>query len=221
MSADVIALLGFGGTLLLVVVGLLNFTVFLKQLRLAREQIQNAVRQLEVAQKQPELQLLQRAITETSDHVRVLIEKPHLRPYFYSGKKWRENDPTSLDEVKAMAELFLQNFASSIMHAASFPQYPVSGIDRIIKFHFRQSPSLQDFLLKHFDRFPLTGLTLLCFKNDTRAEVETDLKRLIADSAQDEEEAARRRELLQLFQNMPTAGAFEFTKQTMEKWRRE
>ena len=42
---------GFMGTLLLVLVGLLNFSVFRKQLRFAREQIDTAVRQLEIAQK--------------------------------------------------------------------------------------------------------------------------------------------------------------------------
>jgi len=41
-----IGILGFGGTLLLVVVGLLNFSVFRKQLRIAHEQIDTAVRQL-------------------------------------------------------------------------------------------------------------------------------------------------------------------------------
>jgi hypothetical protein len=41
-----IGVLGFVGTLLLVLVGLLNFFVFRKQLRIAREQIDIAVRQL-------------------------------------------------------------------------------------------------------------------------------------------------------------------------------
>ena len=50
-----IGVLGFMGTLLLVIVGLLNFSVFRKQLRIAKEQIDTAVRQLEIAQKQPEI----------------------------------------------------------------------------------------------------------------------------------------------------------------------
>ena len=58
-----IGVLGFAGTLLLVLVGLLNFSVFRKQLRFAREQIDTAVRQLEIAQKQPDLYLIQRAVT--------------------------------------------------------------------------------------------------------------------------------------------------------------
>jgi ABC-type protease/lipase transport system fused ATPase/permease subunit len=45
----VIGVLGFMGTLLLVLVGLLNFSVFRKQLRIAKEQIDTAVRQLEAA----------------------------------------------------------------------------------------------------------------------------------------------------------------------------
>jgi hypothetical protein len=35
----------------------------------------------------------------------------------------------SLNEVKAMAELVLINFASSIIHSAVFPQYPVHGVE--------------------------------------------------------------------------------------------
>jgi len=33
----------------------------------------------------------------------------------------------SLNEVKAMAELVLNNFASAIIHSAVFPQYPVAS----------------------------------------------------------------------------------------------
>jgi len=220
VSVDILVpLLGVGGTLLLVVIGLLNFTVFLRQLRLAKEQIQTALKQLELAQEQPEIQLIQRAIAETSDPIRVLVEKPHLRPYFYENKSWQEGDKTSHDEVKTMAELFLHNFASAIMRAASFPQYPVGGIDRIIMFHLQNSPALRAFLFGRFDRFPLTGLTLLCFKNNTRAEVEEDLQQLIAASAKDEEERERRKELLHIFQNTKGATAFEFTKHSMEKRR--
>jgi type II secretory pathway pseudopilin PulG len=60
-----IPLLTFGGTLLLVVTGLLNFSVFLRQLRAAREQLETARRQLESAREQPQIQLVQRAIAET------------------------------------------------------------------------------------------------------------------------------------------------------------
>jgi hypothetical protein len=69
-----IGVLGFMGTLLLVLVGLLNFSVFRKQLRIARDQIDTAVRQLEIAQKQPDLYLIQRAVTETSNHLRLFVE---------------------------------------------------------------------------------------------------------------------------------------------------
>jgi len=64
-------------------------------------------------------------MSETSDHLKILIERPYLRPYFYDNKSWVEGDVASLDEVKAMAELMLNNFASAIIHSAVFPQYPV------------------------------------------------------------------------------------------------
>ncbi|MCM3900734.1 MAG: hypothetical protein ND866_03430 [Pyrinomonadaceae bacterium] len=48
MSTELlIPFLTFGGTLLLVVTGLLNFSVFVRQLRAAREQLETARRQLE------------------------------------------------------------------------------------------------------------------------------------------------------------------------------
>ena len=83
MSSEVlISLLTFGGTLLLVVTGLLNFSVFVRQLRVAREQLETARRQLKSARQQPEIQLVQRAMDETSGHLRILLERPYLRPYF-------------------------------------------------------------------------------------------------------------------------------------------
>jgi len=214
-----LGVLGFVGTLLLVLVGLLNFSIFREQLRLAKEQIETAVRQLEIAQKQPDLHLIQRAITESSDHVRLFVERPHLRPYFYDDAEWRPGDGTSLDEVKAVAELVLNNFASALMHSAAFPQYPVRGIDRTIMFHLRHSAALREFLLENFERFPFTGLTLLCLKSETSEEVAADLRRLIETPGLDQPELERRRDLLRLFQSSGAKEAIEFTTYTMEKRR--
>src|ERR1051325_3572703 len=169
-----IGMLGFGGTLLLVLVGLLNFSIFRKQLRLAKDQIDTAVRQLEIAQKQPDLYLIQRSVTETTDHLRLFVEHPNLRPYFYSEAEWKPGDEVPLDEVLAMGELMLNNFASALMHSAAFPEYPVRGIDRSIMFHLRNSPTLREMLIEAFAHFPFTGLSLLCLKNDSRQETERE-----------------------------------------------
>lgn len=214
-----IGVLGFFGTLLLVLVGLMNFTVFRKQLRIAKEQIEHGVRQLEIAQKQPDLHLIQRAITETSEHVRLMVERPYLRPYFYADAEWREGDAATLDEVRAMAELILNNFASALMHAAAFPQYPVRGIDRIIMFHMRHGPALREFLLQNFDRFPFTGLTLLTLQHERPDQVEADLRQLVEAPGVDAPELARRRELLELYLRSPGREPIEFTAYSMEKRR--
>ena len=214
-----ISVLGFGATLLLVLVGLLNFSVFRKQLRIAKDQIDTAVRQLEIAQKQPDLQLIQRAVTETQNHLRLFIERPKLRPYFYSEAEWHPGEDISLDEIKAMAELILNNFASALMHSAAFPEYPVRGVDRIIMFHLRRSPALREFLLENFERFPFTGLTLLCLKNETRDQVEADLRQLVNAADVDEREITRRKELLELFQNSETREPIEFTSYSMKRRR--
>jgi hypothetical protein len=210
---------GLAATLLLVVVGLLNFSVFRRQLHLARHQIDTAVQQLEIAQKQPDLFLIQRAIAETSDHVRLLVERPYLRPYFYDGVAWHPDHKASEDELKAMAELMLNNFASALMHAAAFPEYPVRGIDRTIMSHLRSSPVLRETLMETFDRFPFTGLSLLWLMYDTPAQVEAQLQRLVDVPGLDEPEAERRRELLKLFRTCDNRGALEFAALTMQQRR--
>ena len=214
-----IGVLGFVGTLLLVTVGLLNFSVFRKQLRIAKDQIDTAVRQLEIAQKQPDLYLIQRAVTETSNHLRLFVERPQLRPYFYSEAEWHSGAEVSLDEIRAMAELILNNFASALMHSAAFPEYPVRGVDRIIMFHLRRSPALREFLLDNFERFPFTGLTLLCLKNETREQVEADLLQLAEASNIDGAEIERRKKLLDLYQNSGMREPIEFTSYSMKKRR--
>jgi hypothetical protein len=214
-----IGVMGFAGTLLLVLVGLLNFSVFRKQLRIAKEQIDTAVRQLEIAQKQPDLYLIQRAVTETSNHLLLFVERPKLRPFFYSEAEWKPGDEVSLDEIRAMAELILNNFASALMHAAAFPEYPVRGVDRIIMYHLRRSPALREFLLENFEWFPFTGLTLLILKNGTRDQVEADLQRLIEAPHVDASELERRKQLLQLFRSGEVREPIEFTSYSMKRRR--
>ena len=214
-----IGVLGFMGTLLLVVVGLLNFSVFRKQLRIAKDQIDTAVRQLEIAQKQPDLYLIPRAVTETSNHLRLFVERPKLRPYFYSEAEWHAGDEVSLDEIQAMAELILNNFASALMHSAAFPEYPVRGVDRVIMFHLRRSSALREFLLENFERFPFTGLTLLCLKNETRDQVEADLRQLVEAPNVDDTEIKRRKALLDLYLNGGPREPIEFTSYSMKRRR--
>lgn len=216
MSAEVlISVLTVGGTLLLVITGLLNFSVFVRQLRAAREQLETARRQLESAQQQPEIQLVQRAMDVASDHLRILVERAYLRPYFYENKAWAEGDRASLDEVKVMAELLLNNFASAMIHSAAFPQYPVRSVEQTIRFHLRNSPALREHLLEGFDRFQLAGLALLCLKNETKVETENDLRALIAGSGTDKEERARRERLLRYLQSTDKAEPLELAKYSL------
>jgi hypothetical protein len=210
-----ISLLSFGGTLLLVITGLLNFSVFIRQLRAAREQMETARRQLEYAQKQPQIQLLQRAMAETSDHLKLLLERPYLRPYFYENRQWREGDRADSEEVKVMAELLLNNFASAIIHSASFSQYPLRSVEQNIRFHLHNSPALRAYLMESFDRFQLAGLALLRLKNETAAETERDLRELIAAAGADANERARRERLLGYLQAAERADAIELAKHSI------
>lgn len=216
-SELLIPLLTFGGTLLLVVTGLLNFSVFLRQLRAAREQLDTARRQLESAHQQPHIQLVQRAMAETTDHLKILIERPYLRPYFYDNKAWAEGDQASLDEVKAFAEFLLNNFASAIIHSAVFPDYPIRGVEETIRFHLRHSPALRDFLMEGFDRFQLAGLALICLKNETKADAERDLRDLISATGVDAREKSRRERLLLDLNRADKAHPVELAKHSLER----
>lgn len=212
-----IPFLTFGGTLLLVVTGLLNFSVFVRQLRAAREQLDTARRQLESARQQPQIQLVQRAMMETSEHLKILIEKPYLRPYFYENKVWAEGDVANLDEVKAMAELILNNFASAIIHSAVFPEYPARSVEETIRFHLRHSPAMRDFLMEGFDRFTLSGLALICLKNETKADAESDLRELISASGTEMHERTRRERLLRHLESADKGDPIELAKYSLEK----
>ena len=74
----------------------------------------------------------------------------------------------------------LNNFASAIIHSAVFPQYPVRGVEETIRFHLRPPAEANclassrpgDFLSESFDRFQLSGLALICLKNETKADAE-------------------------------------------------
>ena len=212
-----IPILTFGGTLLLVLTGLLNYSVFVRQLRAAREQLNTARRQLEHVSQQPEIQLVQRAMSETSDHLKLLVERPYLRPYFYDNKAWAEGDRASNDEVKAMAELLLDNLASAIIHSAAFPQYPIRGVEQTIKFHLRSSPACRDFLFEAFDRFQLAGLALLSLKNTSRQQTEDDLRSLIA-RTDDPIEKARRERLLQHLQTTDRPEPLDLAKYSFDRF---
>jgi hypothetical protein len=156
-------------------------------------------------------------MTEMSEHLPILIQRPYLRPYFYESKLWEEGDQADRDELKAMAELLLDNFASAIIHSASFPQYPIRGVEQTIRFHLKNSPSLRDFLLENFDRFQLAGLALLRLKNETVAETEDDLRTLISKTRTDERERARLERLLGYLQRNIDAKPLELAKYSVQR----
>jgi len=86
-------------------------------------------------------------------------------------------------------------------------------------YHLRRSPALREFLLENFERFPFTGLTLLCLKNETRDQIEADLQRLVEAPDIDESEIERRKELLQLYHSGEVREPIEFTSFSMKKRR--
>lgn len=208
-----VSLLGTAATLMVVLVGLLNFSVFTRQLKASREQLENARLQLENAQQQPMISLVQRAMEESSEHIKVLIERPHLRPYFYENQPLPSGDRVREDEIKLIAEFFLNTFASSLIHAATFPQYPVRMIEQTVRFHLGNSQVMRDYLLEAFDRFPVSGLAMLALKSGNKAAVERDLEQLIAD-APSPAERERRAGLLQYVRELSELEPLSLTRYT-------
>jgi hypothetical protein len=215
MAEQWVPLLTIVGTLLLVLTSALNFSVFLRQLKASRAQLETARRQLESARQGPEILLVQRAMSETSDHLKLMIEKPYLRPYFYDNKAWAPGDTAGIDEVKLMAELILNNFASAIIHSAAFPQYPVRSVEQTIRFHLRQSPAMREFLMDGFEHYQLAGLALLYLKNESKAETERDLTAIVAAAVDDPRERARRERLLQYVRSTAETDIIELAKHSL------
>ena len=96
------------------------------------------------------------------------------------------------------------------------PEYPVRSVEETIRFHLRHSPALRDFLMEGFDRFQLAGLALVCLKNDTKADVERDLRYLISAAGADLREKARRERLLGHLECADKAHPLELAKYSLE-----
>lgn len=71
---------------------------------------------------------------------------------------------------------------------------------------------MRNFLYEAFDRFPLAGLALLSLKNETKAQTEEDLLRLIAAAGNDVQEKARRERLLCHIQSSDKTEPLELAK---------
>ena len=118
-----------------------------------------------------------------------------------------------------MAELLLDNLASVIIHSAAFPQYPIRGYGADDSVSPAQSPGDGDSLDEAFDRFPLAGLALLSLKNETKAQTEEDLRRLIAAAEGDEQGKVRLERLLQHIQSTDKTQPLELAKYSYDRAR--
>lgn len=62
----------------------------------------------------------------------------------------------------SLAPLYFRSFPSlfprtQTIHSAAFRQYPIRGVEQMIRFRMGRSPPMRDFLLEAFDRFRLAG----------------------------------------------------------------
>jgi hypothetical protein len=224
-----VALIGLGGTGIIAAVGFMNFVTARQSLRATREQLaavqkqlENAQRQLETAQQQPNIQLIQQSVSDIMDYLHVLIQHYDLRDYFYSGREIGAENAATRNQVLLIAELMLNRFASAIIHSIEFAQYPIGGIEFSIKFHLRNSPALRQILFEQFNAFPITGLTFLCWMNDSKLQIENDLRELIklAQERGDPSEVERRRQLLEVFKADETGDALRLAKDGLMRARR-
>lgn len=186
-----VSVLGVVGTLLLAFVAVLNLVT-------SRQLLVRVSRQLEIAESQSEMNLIQNAFVEMSEFLQIFVDKPHLRPYFYEGLETPTGNSNLDAEVAALAEWILTNFATGISLAVMLPQYPIGALKETIRFHLRWSPAMRKHLEERFDGFPVTGLTLLRWMYDSKEETVEALERLYAKAQQAgrADEIARLRESL-------------------------
>ena len=81
----------------------------------------------------------------------------------------------------------------------------------------KNSPALREFLIENFDRFQLADLALLRLKNETVAETEEDLRRLISKTGTDERERVRLERLLSHLQRNNDAEPLELAKYSRQR----
>jgi hypothetical protein len=70
--------------------------------------------------------------------------------------------------------------------------------------------------MEGFDRFQLAGLALLCLKNETKEETESDLRMLISAANGDIREKTRRERMLRLLQSTDNADPLELAKYSLK-----
>lgn len=195
-EAIVVALIGLGGTLVLALVALLNLAT-------NRRLLIRVGRQLEIAESQAEMTLIRNAFVEMSEFLQIFVERPHLRPFFYEGREFPTGDEGLDNEVAAMAEWVLTNFATAISLAVMLPEYPIGALKETIRFHLRSSPVMRRHVELRFAGFPVTGLTLLRWTYDTKAETMAALERILAQCKDDPQEEARVADLVAFLRASP------------------
>lgn len=170
MSQEVIlSLVSLAGSLVLALVAALNLFT-------SRQLLVRVSRQLEIAENQSEMTLIRNAFIEMSEFLQIFVEKPHLRPFFYDNKPTPSGDELLDAEVAAMAEWILTNFATAISLAVMLPEYPIGALKETIRFHLRNSPAMRKHLEDRFTAFPVTGMTLLRWTYETKAETSQALE---------------------------------------------
>ena len=128
--------------------------------------------------------------------------------------------------VRALQTRRIRGAALDVFDTEPLPAgHPFYGLDNVLLSphsadHFPgwQERAMQLFL-ENFERFPFTGLTLLCLKNETRDQVEADLRHLMEAPDVDASEIERRKGLLQLYQNGGAREPIEFTSYSMKRRR--
>jgi hypothetical protein len=84
----------------------------------------------------------QRMTSEWRDHLKIFIDKSHLRPYF-EGKKLLENEDSRRDEVLALADVRLDVMDAILTFAnPRFSWSTIEGWRKTFEGSFRESPIL-------------------------------------------------------------------------------
>ncbi len=81
-------------------------------------------------------------------------EKPHLRGYFYRGKRIQELETDEKDQVLATAEMITDWFYHAYQQRSSMPAETLQGYKNYMKSLYANSAAIREYIAEHQDWYP-------------------------------------------------------------------
>jgi hypothetical protein len=117
------------------------------QWRIANQNTELANKNAKFASQVADENVFRLMLNEWSEHLRIFLDQPHLRPYFESEKVLSSDDP-NYQSVLAFAEIRIDLMDSILLYATSrkLPDEVVQGWEGLFNKKFKTSPVMCDLL---------------------------------------------------------------------------